>query len=1164
MRLKRVRIFGFKTFADKTEFELPGGLVAVVGPNGCGKSNLVDAILWGLGEGNSRQLRAAHSQDVIFGGSPGRKGVGFAEVSLLFDNEDGQLPVETPEVSVTRRLTRSGESEYSINRQSCRLRDVHELLADSGLGRSGYAIVGQKEIDQALAASAEDRRAWVDEAAGIQRYRARKQESQRRLGQAIGHLTRVEDILRELEVQREPLRAEAEDATRYRSILHSLQEVELGMLIEEVASAAELSAALETRLAETSKLVASELKRADDLDEDVKRAGERISELEREMDAVRALRQSSITNWERCDAALRLAQQRLASLDELEKSLRDDAESGTARLAEAERERLLAREDVSRELLALDKLREDLDGASQGARAIRAALANAERELAEARKIEEERLKQKAEAKHRAERVRLAQRELDGAKRDLPDLDEALAEATTQFESAANADKKLIEEIKQIEVASLALRQEEERDAKSVRASLGERASLEGRRRGIELTIESHEGLNQGSRSVMEAADRNILKGRYTPVGEAVETDKDLALAIETALGGAVNDLIVEHESDAKVAIQWLKDNRAGRATFQPIPFMRPSEVSRDMQQRLAERGVVGRASALVRTERAFLPVIESLLGRVIIVETLEDALRMAKTPGWNRLVTLDGEVIHSGGGVTGGRQSKQGYGLVQRKADLLELEDQIASLDKTVKEFESRSAKRTRQGEENAKKVAAMRADLDEQAKATKDARDFLQTLTEERKSAQRECDRLEREISSLTQVHVADLEPTDIPGLESLRDAHMKDLAQRAAESEGAEEALKAADFRLQQARTRLEAADRRHKLASEAESSREKKLASLEPERARSRAEIEQQEAGKTQAKAQRETSEVRLQDLQRTKREQLEQSLAQVDEAKAARANAASLGDVAHQAELNRARADAKKANALQRLLDDYGMGEEEAIANRGVHLVPDDATTVVNRLRRDLKAMGDVNLGAIEAFDRLTARFDELNVQHQDIRGGIDQIEASILELDKLCRERFLTTFSQVEAAYSQMYQRLFNGGVGRLVLSDHTNVLESGIDIDVTLPGKKQQRLELLSGGERALCAMAFLFALLDTKPSPLVVLDEVDAPLDGRNVERFADLLLDFSSRMQFIVITHNPTTVERAPVWLGVTMQTPGVSTLVPTRRPESKQQDPPPLEG
>jgi chromosome segregation protein len=1150
MRLKRVRIFGFKTFADRTEFNLDGGIIAVVGPNGCGKSNLVDAILWGLGEGNARHLRAASNQDVIFSGSSRRKPVGYAEVSLLFDNEDGGLPIDTPEVSITRRLNRAGESEYAINRQTCRQRDIYDLLADSGLGRSGYAIVGQKEIDQALAASAEDRRAWIDEAAGVQRYRSRKTESLRRLTSAHQHLERVSDILRELDSQREPLRGEAEVAARYKSALSSLREVESGLLINEVAKAVREVEELEKRIEDSARLARQENERAEKLDAEIRRAGERISELEREMDTARGLQQGSLTAIERAEANLKLGEQRLISLKELEQSLGEERENAAERLRELSAEIEVLTQEELNERNALDRLRAEFAGAGGEAKALTEELKEVERQLAQARDRHAQHLRAQAEAAHRTERRKQAEREIKGIDATLPDLQKAVADAQSEYDAQAAGLAELSESIKRLEAALVESRRDEERDAQEIRRHLAEKAALEGRRRGIEATIETHEGLNQGARAVLEARDRGVFEGEFTPVGEAVETDKEYALAIETALGGASNDLIVDHESDAKTAIAWLKQHRQGRATFQPIPLMRPVEPSHELRRVLGERGVIGRASELLTCRSKHRPVVDSLLGRVVIVEDIDTALRLAKTSGWSRMVTLEGEIVHSSGAVTGGHSAKQGYGLVQRRADLSGLVKQIDDHERLVADAEKRASKRGQQRDKLRAEQEALRATHAERQSEAEEARSFLHTLKEELSSGEKSRQRLQNEVEKLVQSQGEVPADVDIPAIDERRDALLRQVAARTADAEGAEARLRDAEHRVQQAQLRLYTAQKRFEATRDAEQTREKRIGHLEPDRQRALAEIEASKKDRELAEKEKAKADARLETLLQSKRELLEQSFQLSEDAKAARNNAISVGDAVHQAELNRARADARRASSLQRLYEEYGLTEEDALEQEGTHEIPPDAPMLVNRLRRELKAMGDVNLGAIEAYERLTLRFEELNAQHEDIVLGIEQIHDSIKELDKLTRERFVTTFAKVQEAFAETFEKLFGGGEGKILLSDPSSVLESGVDIEVTLPGKKRQRLELLSGGERALCASSFLFALLKVKPSPLVVLDEVDAPLDGRNVERFAALLHEYTDTIQFIIITHNPTTIEQAPVWLGVTMQEPGVSTLVPAR--------------
>jgi len=1150
MRLKRVRLFGFKTFADRTEFNLDGGVIAVVGPNGCGKSNLVDAILWGLGEGNARHLRAQSSQDVIFSGTPRRKAVGFAEVSLLFDNEDGSLPIDTPEVSITRRLTRSGESDYSINRQTCRLRDIYDLLADSGLGRAGYAIVGQKEIDAALSASAEDRRGWIDEAAGVQRYRVRKVESQRRLATALEHLERVTDILVELESQRLRMQEEAELAIRYKTLLGSLREVEIGLLVDEAVKAIREVVQLEKNLDEAARLMREELARADVLEVEARRTGIKISEIEQEMDNIRVTQQSALTALERASANLKLLDQRLASLDDQERSLADDGKESVGRLAdtEAEVEALILEEQADRQ--ALDDLRAELSGVGIEAKQLRATLSQIEVELAQARQRHAQWLKAEAEQAHRSERRKQIGRELKGIEDSLPDLTNGVAEAQTDFDQQATITQGYLDQIKELDVKLLEIRKQDEADSQSVRRSMAEKASLEGRRRGIEATIDAHEGLNQGARAVLEAAERGILKAEYVPVGSAIEVEKDLALAIETALGGSSNDLIVNDQEDAKTAIEWLKLHRAGRATFQPIPLMRPSETHPELRRLVGQSGIVGRASELVACLSKHRPVIDSLLGRVVIVEDIDTALKFAKTQGWGRLVTLDGEVVHSSGAVTGGQQSKQGYGLVQRKADLVEISNEVKRLEKIVGDYDKRAASRQRAGQETEAQVGSLRQKVGIQQKNVIDARSYLQTLSDELKSTQKSRDRLLHEVENLNKASTDLGGDIDITAIEVRRDEALKILAGKSADAEQAEARLREAEHRLAQAQSRLFTGRNRLQRYKETEAQRQHRLANLEPERAKIQAEIVLVRQRHTEAERAKIEAESHIEKLGLAKRSLLEKSLLQTEDAKAARANATSMGDAAHQAELNRARAESRRANSLQRLFEEYGLTEDDALEQEGQHEVPKDAATVVNRFRRELRAMGDVNVGAIEAYQRLTVRVEELSGQKEDILSGIEQVEASISELDKLTKDRFISTFVAVQTAFTEMFGRLFGGGEGKLALSDPDHVLESGIDLEITLPGKKRQPLALLSGGERAICASAFLFSLLKVKPSPLVVLDEVDAPMDGSNVERFANMLHEFTDRSQFIVITHNPTTIQSAPVWLGVSMQEPGISMLLPTR--------------
>lgn len=1153
MKLKRVKLFGFKTFADKTEFDLRGGTIAIVGPNGCGKSNLVDAMLWGLGEGNARQLRTQTGQDVIFGGSANRKPLGYAEVSLLFDNEDGSLPISASEVEITRRLSRSGDSDYRINGRSCRLRDIHELLADSGLGRAGYSIVGQKEIDQALAASPEDRRAWIDEAAGVQRYRARKTEAQRRLASAHQHLERVGDILTEIETQIGPLEGEAEVARKYKTIIGALQEVESNLLIVEVVRAAAEVAAANERAMGSQKLASGESNLAEKLEKDSRTKQERARTLSIEADRVREALAEAQSNIQKAETQQRLAVQRLESLDEIEGSLFGDSEAGAKRIEAAKAEKVTAEKEADDELKALEAIQTEAAGSGAEAAKLREALKEIDIELAKARQTLGERVRREAEAAHAETRRKDIRRELKGIDATLPDLEKGVEEARAETAKQVAIVTSKSEKINQVIVQVNTRKAEEGEVEGKRRLLLADIANAEGRKAAMEATIEAHEGLPQGSRAVLALVSAGKLIGKYVPVGEAISVSPDVAMAIETALGPHTHDLIVNGPEEAKVAIEVLKEERLGRATFQPISLMRPDLGGSDLRDMLNRPGVVGRASDLIRCEAHMRPVIETLLGRVIIVETLDDALKFAKTGGWNRLVTLDGEIVHHRGGVTGGDSGRPTFGVVQRKAEIGKLESNIRKLSKELGDLTKQTESAGKEVAKLEKEIAGAQEQLRELRDEAEEAKSWLRQLEAELAETQKSRQRLKDEVKKLAGGD--DLgETIDIAAIETRRDAALHAMAAKAADADAASTRLKEAEARVSQAQLRAELARRRLAAAIEAEEHRNLKATNIEPERKKLRAELEKVEKEINSAAREKEKAEAELEKRQNEKDKAHSEAMELLDKARTARFAAQTATEAAHKAELDRARAEARRATSAQRLLEDYGISESEAEKQAADIVLPDDAATAVARLRRELKGMGDVNLGAIEAYDRLSTRQTELSDQRADIVAGIKDVQASIAELDGLTRVRFEETFVKVREAFQNLFGRLFEGGSGDIRMADEDNLLDSGIEIDVTLPGKKRQRLEVLSGGERSLCATAFLFALLRVKPSPLVVLDEVDAPLDGRNVERYVELLKDFSRTVQFIVVTHNDITIKSTQTWVGVTMAEPGVSTLVPVRLPDT----------
>ncbi|MCG9895954.1 MAG: AAA family ATPase, partial [Fimbriimonadaceae bacterium] len=911
MKLKRVKIYGFKTFADKTEVDLRGNVIAVVGPNGCGKSNIVDAVLWGLGESNSRALRAQTSQEVIFNGSARRKPVGFAEVSLLFDNEDGTLPIDLAEVSISRRLTRAGESTYQINRRDCRLKDIADLLADSGLGRAGYAIVGQSEIDQALAASAGKRRAWIDEAAGVMRYRLRRQEANRRLEGAQRNLDRILDLLREVEAQIGPVEEEARIARQARDLMDRLRSVEVGHLGREIAQAAADLKAFADRSDGARTLAAEEEALLARLSKTLEVAAAHAEALEARIEAVRTRRSEAATHLERCLAAEQVLAERLEGLDRLEAQLAggDDL---AARRTEAEGDLEQSRLTLAAEEEAFRALEEAMSAGGAEAARLSRELREAEAALAEARRRETARERHEAEAAQRRDRQTHIQAEIEGILRSLPEMQSAVAEARARLDELTGQEQQLQTRIDGREQERRELGRSLEEQARSSHGRLAEMAALEGRIRGLQATLDSHDGLTQGARAVMAAIDQNLLPDEYRPVGEVISVEADLAQAIETALGAAANDLICPDEGAAKQAIELLKRNRLGRATFQPVTLVRPQGPGAGAENLAGRRGVVGWADRLVGVHADFRPVIESILGRVLIVETLDDGLELAKTRGWSRLVTLDGEVIHASGAVSGGAAKSQGVGMVQRRAELDDLLEQAERMKRELDSGGEAPARLEEQRRELRLALDADRAALADLRQELVEAKTWHHSLKHELESSERARTRLQEELDRLTEASRTVPEMPERPASEweNERNRILQELAAHQADSAQALARRREAVDRTQEAREKLREAERRISRLKETEEGREKRAHTLVQDRERLRAEQVQaagRTAGSREHLAERERE---LEVLAEARRIAAAKSAMLRDRQVKARESSAAQAQILHQAELGIAKAEGR--------------------------------------------------------------------------------------------------------------------------------------------------------------------------------------------------------------------------------------------------------------
>lgn len=1148
--LTRMRLHGFKTFAQRTEIDLTAPLTAVVGPNGCGKSNLVDALVWALGEANVRTLRAQTPTEVLFSGSAAHKPLGLAEVSLWFNNETRWLPLDTDEVQITRRLYRSGDWECWINRTPARLRDVADLFAGTGLGRSGYAIVGQGDIDALLSAPPEERRRWIEEVAGVALYRARRKDALRDLESARLHLTRVEDVLRELERQREPMRHEAERALVYRELQRQLitlereyLQYEYRLLTQRTRQIHAERDALHAQIVQTELAIAEQETHADAY-------GREIAQLESAMDTLRTVLQSQLTAEERALGERNRMDERMRALDELAHTLQEDTESLQAQAQERhatlerlQRETQQLNAEAEQLEPALRHLEAEVEPLRQQLRAHERAYQAALRQRTEQEQARQQAARLEADAAQAKAHLNTLQAEIDALQRVLADAQAHEADLLARH-NALEAEQHASEQTLQ------ALLREAQRALRTVE-------TLHARVRALDASLQAGEGTSPAVRALLQAVQRGELQGEYIPVGVALTVPEAYQAAISAALGGAVNDVITPTESGARAAVAWFAERRAGRLTFLPLDLLRHSAPPRDALPN--DGGVRGIAAELVQYDPRLEPAIRHLLGRVLIVDTLETATRLVRqlrqgrtAPAFTRIAAQDGSVVQMSGAITGGAHANERNTLLTLKAELQRAQAELQQAESALQDAETALETHRAQHATRQHALEDLRRQLREAAQHCARIESDLHQKQREHQHHQTLLQRAQAQLAALQPTLQAQLE-ADLTALEAAQeqlqralDAHLRTLAEAHAQ-------LQQLQHRQRELHRQHEAETRALEQIRQRLQSRAQRLESLQTEQAQLRAQRASVDAQLERIRAQIQHAQAEL-DAQRAKRQQLlEQSFAINDHIRALRTQLNQLVERERALELQYARAEVRLTELGERwrqLLPDAPLPDTDDDAP-----LPDKppiARTELERLRRALAEMGEVNLAAADEYARLTERYEHLEHQRNDLEQTCEQLLRQLREIDARAREQFLKTFDAVRAAFQTRFQQLFEGGQAELILTDASDPLSAGVLIEAQPPGKRRQRLELLSGGERALTAIALLFAFSTVKPSPLMVLDEVDAALDGRNVQRFADYLQQMATHSQVLIVTHNPITTAVARQWLGVSM-TGGVSRLVPYTPPE-----------
>jgi chromosome segregation protein len=1167
MFLKSLSILGFKSFADRVRLDFGEGITAIVGPNGSGKSNIADAIQWVLGEQNVRTLRAENSTEVIFAGSARRKPLGMAEVSLTVDNSDGQLPIDFAEVTVTRRLYRSGESEYLINKTPCRLKDIVELFMDTGLGRATYAILTQNEVDVVLSARPEDRRALFEEAAGIQKYRHRKREALRKLENTEANLTRVVDILAELEAQREPLRQQAEVAIRYHQLVSRLREIEVAALWAQVLESERAreqtqqeQQVLHRRLLEIN----AQLAECEALSQ---KLGEQIADAEAELDTLRALQQASLTAYERAESRRALIEQRLQNSRDNLRRLQEELVENEHRYAEIQQQA----QQWQERRLELEQRIQDLE---QQREVARERLRLAEHALQQAQQHYVERTQEVVRARAYLDGLRLrrteAEQTIQALQNRIAEVGQNLREAEERVRAAqAHRDKAVaaaelaLREAQRYEAELQQAQADVQRKRQEVETRARENARLSARLQALLESEAAQEGLFGGVRAVLDAVSRGQMTGTYLLVADVLQPLEPYVTAIEVALGASAQDIITATEEEARLAIEWLKQHARGRATFLPLNLLRPSEPSPSLQQCLDEGLAIGFAGDLVECAPELRVVAQYLLGRVLVAPDFDSAVQIVRRySSWSKVVTVDGELFLPGGAITGGKMPGRATGIVSRKAERSRLERELRAgeeeeqrLRKQLQEAEQSAEtarhrwQEARKGQEQAQQrmmqvESALQAVAQEQTLLQQQMHSLEQEQTEQAKRLYE----LDNEILELEERLPSDTRQVFSPEEVSRYRQQRDEAAAQLQELEVTLGRLTEQQHALEHERESL--AQRQRDLHQQTQN-RQARIAELEAQIAQDEKALEQTLEELQRIAQQREQIEKDFLAQREVRQNLLQQNLENGERLKDLAAQQSALAQQAHEMELALARIEMQRTQAVARLWEEYEVNVSQETPPDLSQFTPETASEI-NRLRREIRQMGNVNTGAAEEYQRLTERYEFLQKQRTDLEAAREDILQAIQEIDASTRDLFLQTFGAVQQAFQEVFTRLFGGGKAELELTQPHNLLETGVEILVQPPGKRRQNLVLLSGGERALVAIALMFAFLQVKPSPFCVLDEVDAALDGANVEKFAEMLRDYARHSQVIIITHNPVTMECADVWYGVTMQEQGVSRVISYRAP------------
>lgn len=1182
MFLKRLEVIGFKSFAERIGIDFVPGVTAVVGPNGSGKSNVTDAIRWVLGEQSAKSLRGAKMEDVIFAGSESRKPLNFAEVTLILDNEEERIPFPYTEVSVTRRVYRSGDSEYLLNNQQCRLKDITDLFMDSGLGKEAFSIISQGRVDEILNSRPDDRRSIFEEAAGVLKYKLRKKKAEHKLVETDENLHRVLDILHELDVRLEPLHKQASSAKDYLAMSEELKDYDIALIVHDIERN---HIAFEQLVTEHTHLSNEENRYATQiigLENDSVTLRRKLKELDQLLDSSQEKLVEASTEVERWEGRKALmAEKRQNASNQLQK-LEISLQEASQYVAELEQQESDKKAQFIDRQQAVQKLKEEI---KQLELSLNRSVTEIEDEIEQNKNTYIDRLNEEATVKNELKNIEqqlLQQREtaekMTGRNTEIQHELVTIQQQKQSTEAELqNINKQLTEKLEAYNIFDIQFKQLnttfEDKQAMLYKAYQHQQ-QLKARKETLAELEADFSGFFHGVKEVLLARDQGQLAGIEGAVAELIQVRSEYSQAIETALGAASQHIVTATEQHAQKAIGWLKQKRAGRATFLPKTVMKSRKIHpSSIQVAINHPAFINMADELVTFDVANQTIVENLLGNVIVAKHLEGASEIARSCGFKfRVVTLDGDIVNAGGSLTGGA-SKQQSSLFTRKAELEGLTGKLTDLEQHIIAAEQAIAA-------DKSSIATLR----DQLESLKLDGEQLRTKQLELQAKVRELDGIEKALA--TRMSLSTSEQTDVTIREQQLREQQTIATKRLAELRGELEKIQALVDQLHTLKLKGET---EKDLLREQSAEKKSALAVAQEQLTQVQVAIADIQLNLSKAKKQIENIS---REISWTKSEGLlngpsneeiiaklehwsvlkEQLAADIHEKRLTRADYQQQMSTKEQQlkelqlqhkgfvealktlEIKQNRNQYEIERLLHELDELYHLDYEEL---KGTIALAEDEELVrrkVKLLKQSIEELGPVNLSAIDEFERVQERHSFLTEQRNDLLAAQETLHEAIREMDEEMTTRFSESFYAIREQFRRVFRELFGGGQADLVLIDPENMLETGVDILAQPPGKKLQNLSLLSGGERALTAIALLFAILNTRPVPFCILDEVEAALDEANVTRYSQYLKKFSKQTQFIVITHRKGTMEGADVLYGITMQESGVSKLVSVKLEES----------